>query len=53
MNTLAGSAPTYLGLSTDDKPLDVPVNTLYIELDTEKISYFTGETWEEMGGANA
>lgn len=45
--TLKGNNGTYEGESTDIKPLDVPVNTEFFELDTEKTYYYDGETWNE------
>ena len=40
----------YNGLSTDAKPTDCAVNSKFWELDTNKKYYFTGETWNEIGG---
>lgn len=44
----------YKGLSTDPKPENpkhkVGVNSLFLELDTGDFYYFTGETWEKVGG---
>lgn len=45
--TLKGNSGTYEGTSEDNKPLDVPVNTEFNELDTGKTYYFDGETWNE------
>ena len=45
--TLKGNNGTYEGTSEDNKPLDVPVNTEFFELDTGKTYYFDGETWNE------
>lgn len=50
MITLKGASPEYVGISTDEKPENVPVNTIFTELDTNKVYYFTGETWDEIGG---
>lgn len=50
MITLNGSGADLKGVSTDDKPTDVAVNTLFLELDTGIFYYFTGETWSEVGG---
>ena len=43
----------FKGLSTDTpKPtLGVGVNSLFFELDTGDFYYFTGETWEKVGGS--
>lgn len=40
----------FKGLSTDTKPTDCAENSLFLELDTGKFYYFTGSTWEEVGG---
>ena len=48
--TIKGSVVTYEGLSTDDKPDNVPVNTRFYELDTKDEYYYTGETWSKVGG---
>jgi hypothetical protein len=45
--TLKGNNGTYEGTSEDNKPLEVPVNTEFNELDTGKTYYFDGETWNE------
>lgn len=50
MVTLKGSSANFLGTSTDDKPTDAPVNSIFTELDTNTDYYFTGETWEKVGG---
>ena len=39
----------YKGLSTDNKPTDCGVNSLFWELDTNDKYYFTGETWAKVG----
>ena len=38
----------YHGLSTDEKPTDVPVNSIFTELDTGTSFYFSGGEWNEM-----
>ena len=46
-----GNEHEYKGYSTDTKPTDdVGVNSLFLELDTGDFYYFTGETWEKVGG---
>ena len=40
----------YKGLSTDVKPEEAGVNSLFLELDTGKFYYFNGEDWNEVGG---
>ena len=40
----------YIGVHDDDKPTAVPVNTLFLELDTGDIYYFDGENWQKVGG---
>lgn len=47
MVTLKGNNGTYEGTSEDNKPLNVPVNTEFNELDTGKTYYFDGEAWQE------
>ncbi len=39
----------YKGLSTDAKPTDCGINSLFLELDTGDFYYFTGEAWAKMG----
>lgn len=51
MITLNGNGSDYIGLSGDQKPTtDIPVNTLFLELDTGCLFYFNGTTWLEVGG---
>lgn len=54
MVTTAGTSDVktfeYKGLSTDVKPTDCAVNSLFFELDTGDFYYFTGETWAKVGG---
>jgi len=44
------------GLSTDSKPTGafsgktVGINSLFLELDTGDLYYFTGSTWAKVGG---
>ena len=44
------------GLSTDSKPTDevngrkVGVNSVFLELDTGDLYYFTGSSWAKVGG---
>ena len=40
----------YKGLSTDTKPTDCAINSTFLELDTARLFYFTGEEWKEVGG---
>lgn len=44
------STPIYQGASTDAKPTEVEVNSLFEELDTGDEYYYTGVTWEKVGG---
>lgn len=40
-----------MGLSTDTKPTDkIGVNSLFLELDTGNIYYYTGSVWAKVGG---
>lgn len=43
----------YKGLSTDPKPTDCAENSLFLELDTGDFYYFTGDSWEKLGGASS
>lgn len=40
----------YKGLSTDQKPTDCAVNSLFLELDTGDCYYFNGSAWQKVGG---
>lgn len=41
----------YQGLSADEKPSqEVPINSLYLELDTNDFYYFDGSNWAKVGG---
>ena len=40
----------YKGLSTDEKPTDCAVNSVFLELDTGNFYYFDGEEWQMIGG---
>lgn len=50
MVTNNGYTSNLMGLSTDEKPTQVEVNTLFLELDTGDFYYYTGETWAKVGG---
>lgn len=51
MVTLEGQNLKLIGTSDDDKPSEgVMQNTLFWELDTNDLYYFTGETWAKVGG---
>lgn len=46
-----GNEYDYKGLSTDEKPIEgVGANSLFLELDTGDFYYFTGESWQKIGG---
>lgn len=47
--TLDGSRANLVGLSTDEKPTNVEVNVLFLELDTGDFYYFNGTTWKKVG----
>ena len=50
MVSLIGQEPAYFGKSTDEKPSDVGVNSIFIELDTGIIYFYEGDdTWTEVG----
>ncbi len=40
----------FKGLSTDTKPTDCAVNSLFWELDTGDFYYFDGTVWQIIGG---
>ena len=42
--------PIYYGVSTDNKPTDVDINSKFEELDTGDVYYFDGSTWSKIGG---
>lgn len=48
--TLNGSGANYLGLSTDEKPTDAAVNSLFLEVDTGDFYYYDGTDWAKVGG---
>lgn len=50
MLTLVNSSKDLMGLSTDVKPINVPTNTLFLELDTKKFYYFDGCDWQPVLG---
>lgn len=52
MVTLNGSTPNYVGQSLDDKPTNVPDNTLFLELDTGDFYFYSSEDadWFKVGG---
>lgn len=51
MDNLGKPIYQYGGLSTDSKPTECGVNSLFLELDTKKVYYFDGSAWNEVGGA--
>ena len=46
----SGQKRELLGLSTDEKPMGVSENMLFLELDTGDFYYFAGEEWKKVGG---
>ena len=50
MVSLNGSRANYMGLSTDPKPEEAEVNSLYLELNTGDFYYFDGTNWLKVGG---
>lgn len=48
--TLIGSTGNLKGESTDEKPTNVEVNTLFAELDTGDVYYYDGTQWAKVGG---
>lgn len=41
----------YIALSTDDWPVDVPENSLLLEVDSGDIYYWSGSAWAKFGEA--
>ena len=39
----------YKGLSTDTRPSDCAVNSLFLELDTGNVYYYDGSAWQTVG----
>ena len=50
MVTNNGANGDLMGLSTDAKPTDASVNTLFLELDTGDFYYYDGTEWKKVGG---
>ena len=50
MITNNGSTAGRLGLHDDEKPTNVEVNELFLELDTGDLYYFDDTTWQKVGG---
>ena len=50
MITNSGSSANLVGLSTDSKPTNVDINTIFLELNTGDAYYFDGATWRKVGG---
>ena len=50
MISLNGSRANLVGLSTDTKPTDAEINTIFLELDTGDFYYFDGTDWLKIGG---
>ncbi len=45
-----GNEYEFKGISSDDKPTEgIGVNSLFLELDTGDVYYFTGEAWAKVG----
>ena len=41
----------FLGLSTDSKPTEgIPTNSIFFELNTGDMYYYTGAAWAKVGG---
>lgn len=50
MITNNGACIDLRGESTDEKPTNVCVNTIFMEMDTGDFYYYTGEEWAKVGG---
>lgn len=51
--TLKGASAELYGVSTDTKPTEADINQIFHELDTGDDYYFTGETWDKIGGESS
>ena len=49
MPIAGGTDVEYMGLSTDDKPENPTLYSLFLELDTGDLYYFDGEDWALFG----
>lgn len=38
----------YMGLSTDSKPTDCKTGSIFVEVDTGKVFFFSGSVWVEQ-----
>lgn len=47
--SLTGAQNNLVGLSTDEKPQDALINTLFLELDTGNFYFYNGSTWQKLG----
>lgn len=50
MVTINQSGADYRGLSTDIKPTEPAVNSIFLELDTESFYFYDGTAWNLVGG---
>lgn len=50
MVTLNGATADLRGNSTDEKPTNVEINTVFVELDTGDAYYYNGTEWMKVGG---
>lgn len=50
MVTLNGATADLRGNSTDEKPTNVEINTVFVELDTGDAYYYNGIVWVKVGG---
>ena len=50
-NGETGARFDFMGLHSDTKPTTgIETNSLFLELDTGDIYYYTGSTWAKVGG---
>ena len=52
-STSKNYSPTFMGLSTDNKPTTTGENSLFWELDTGKLYYFSEGAWVEYTGSGS
>ena len=48
-NEHLGGLKQLVGKSSDSKPTNVEENSLFLELDTNKLYYFSDGAWTELG----
>ena len=44
--------PVFMGLSTDTKPVGVPVGSKFLETNTGNVFIFDGSDWKDLSSGN-